>query len=141
MCYHCATNPSIHHHCCHIAAVSSPLSHHGVAFMSVAVLSLPSWCHLHRHIVAVLSSPSCRCSAFCYAWTLGTFLLACGAWTAYCTDMGSCECGLPFLEPSDLFLVSFRTSDGGLAIREEGQCSDTRNTSICMYDSLQHRWH
>jgi len=32
-------------------------------------------------------------------------------------DMGSCECGLPFLEPSELSLVLFRTSDGGLAIR------------------------
>src|SRR6266850_7721842 len=56
-------------------------------------------------------------------------------------DMEACECGLPILEPSDLSLVSFRTSDGGLAIRSAGQCSDTRNTSICMYDSSQHRWH
>src|SRR6266850_1821726 len=74
MCYHCATNPSIHHCCCHVATVSSPLSHHGVTFtvMSswfhlrhciVAVLLLPSWCHLHichGFIVAVVVSPSCR---------------------------------------------------------------------------------
>src|SRR6267142_4835483 len=45
------------------------------------------------------------------------FCLLCGDRTAYCTDMGSCECGLLFLEPSDLSLVSFRTSDGGLVIR------------------------
>src|SRR6267142_2966410 len=71
MCYHCATNPSIHHHHRHVAAMLSPLSHHGVAFTLVAVSSLPSQCRLHHHIVAVLSSPSCRCSAF--AVTLSWF--------------------------------------------------------------------
>jgi len=45
------------------------------------------------------------------------FLVLRGVGIAYCTDMGLCECGLPFLEPSDLSLVSMRTSDGGLAIR------------------------
>ena len=53
----------------------------------------------------------------CYARTLGMSLSACGVWIAYCMDMGSCECGLPFLEPSDLSLFSMCTSDGGLAIR------------------------
>src|SRR6266850_1207194 len=43
--------------------------------------------------------------------------LLCGIWIAYCTDMGSCECGLPFLEPSEFSLIFMRTSDGGLAIR------------------------
>src|SRR6266850_6656108 len=64
MCYHCATNPSIHHHCHHIAAVSLPLSHHGVTFTSVMVSSLPSWCRLRRRIVTVLLLPLCHCSAF-----------------------------------------------------------------------------
>src|SRR6267142_1053232 len=64
MCYRCATNPSIHHHRRHVAAVSSSLSHHGVAFMSVTVLSLPSWCRLRRCIVTVLLSPLCHCGAF-----------------------------------------------------------------------------
>src|SRR6266850_1152753 len=45
------------------------------------------------------------------------FCLLCGDRTAYCTDMESCKCGLPFLEPSEWSLVSFRTSDGGLVIR------------------------
>jgi len=44
------------------------------------------------------------------------FLVLCGNRTAYCTDMGSCECGLPFLEPSNISLVLKHTSDGGLAI-------------------------
>src|SRR6266850_1969799 len=75
MCYHCATNPSIHHHCHHVMAMLLLLSHHGVAFMSVAVLSLPSvspsllhccgvivtvvslWC-LCCHIVTVSLLPS-----------------------------------------------------------------------------------
>src|SRR6267142_2327696 len=64
MCYHCATNPSIHHHYRHVAAVSLPLSHHGVAFMSVVVSSLPSWCRLCHCIVTVLLLPLCHCSAF-----------------------------------------------------------------------------
>src|SRR6267142_2191663 len=67
MCYRCATNPSIHHHHRHIAAVSLPLSHHGVAFTLVAVSSLPSRCHLCCRIVVVLSLPSCRCGAFAVA--------------------------------------------------------------------------
>jgi len=45
------------------------------------------------------------------------FLVLCGDRTAYCTDMGLCECGLPFLEPFKFLLVSMRTSDGGLPIR------------------------
>jgi len=44
------------------------------------------------------------------------FCLLCGDQTAYCTDMGSCECGLPFLEPFVFLLDSMRTSDGGLPI-------------------------
>src|SRR6266850_8189464 len=80
MCYRCATNPSIHHHCHHVAAVSSPLSHHGVAFavasswfhhcrhgvtfVSVVVSSLPSRCRLHCRIVVVSLSQSRHYSAF-----------------------------------------------------------------------------
>src|SRR6266850_926104 len=75
MCYHCATNPSIHHHCHHIAAVSLPLSHHGVTFTSVMVSSLPSWCRLRRRIVTVLLLPLCHCSAF--AVTLSWFCCPC----------------------------------------------------------------
>ena len=45
------------------------------------------------------------------------FLVLCGDRTAYCTDMGSCECGFPFLEPFEFPLVSMHTSDGGLPIR------------------------
>src|SRR6267142_2276555 len=77
MCYHCATNPSIHHHHRCIAAVSSPLSHHGVAFAvaslrfrrrhcgvtftSVMVSLSPSWCRLRvgrGFIVTVVVLPS-----------------------------------------------------------------------------------
>src|SRR6266850_3045007 len=67
MCYRFATNPSIHHHRHHIAAVSSPLSHYGVAFTSVAVSSLPSQCRLRHRIVTVLLSLSCHCGAFAVA--------------------------------------------------------------------------
>src|SRR6266850_1741741 len=72
MCYHCATNPSIHHYRRCVAAMSSPLSHHGVAFavassqfccccrsvtfVLVAVSSLPSRCRLRHRIVMVSSS-------------------------------------------------------------------------------------
>src|SRR6266850_4904200 len=91
MCYHCATNPSIHHHHCHVAAVSLLLSHHGVAFAvtlsqfcrcrhgvtftSVAVLLLPSQCCLHCRIIVVLPSLSCHHSAF--AVTLSQFRCCC----------------------------------------------------------------
>src|SRR6267142_6281701 len=83
MCYRCATNPSIHHHHHCVAAMSSPLSHHGVAFavtssrfhhrhhgvtfVSVVVSLLPSRCCLRPHIVVVLSSQSHRCGAFAVA--------------------------------------------------------------------------
>src|SRR6267142_2583101 len=77
MCYSCATNPSTHHHCRCIVAMSLLLSHHGVAFIvalsqfchhcrgvtfvSVMVSLLPSWCHLcigHGFLIAVAVSPS-----------------------------------------------------------------------------------
>src|SRR6267142_2017449 len=74
MCYHCATNPSIHHHhccCCSVAFIITLLWFccccHGVAFMSVMVLSSLSQCHLcvsHGFIVAVAVSPSHQ-SQFC----------------------------------------------------------------------------
>src|SRR6266850_1495443 len=67
MCYCCATNPSIHHHHRHVMAVSSPLSHHGVTFTSVAVSSLSSRCRLHHHIVTVSSSQLRHCGAFAVA--------------------------------------------------------------------------
>src|SRR6266850_175031 len=67
MCYRCATNPSIHHHHRHIVAMSSPLSHHGVAFTLVTVSSLPSWCRLRCCIIAVSLSQLCRCGAFAVA--------------------------------------------------------------------------
>src|SRR6266850_2260669 len=64
MCYRCATNPSIHHRCCHVAAVSLLLSHHGVAFTvtlswfchchcDVAFVVTSSWCHHCSHVVVV----------------------------------------------------------------------------------------
>src|SRR6266850_1650158 len=54
----------------------------------------------------------------CYARTLGTFLSALSrVRPAYCTDLGSCACRLPFLEPFEFPLVSMRASDGGLPIR------------------------
>src|SRR6266850_1893400 len=84
MCYHCATNPSIHHRCHCVAAVSSPLSHHGVTFVitlsrfchrrhsvtfaSVTVLSSLLWCCLrvgHGFVVAVAVLPlSSHCHGF-----------------------------------------------------------------------------
>src|SRR6267142_2304881 len=67
MWYRCATNPSIHHHRRHVATMSLPLSHHGVAFMSVVVLLLPSRCHLRHHIVVVSLSQSYHCGAFTVA--------------------------------------------------------------------------
>src|SRR6267142_1723626 len=97
MCYHCATNPSIHHHCRRITAISSPLSRHcgfvvaiamspsslhccGVVVTVVslrclcccivAVLSSPSWCHLCHRIVVVLSSPSWCRLCICYSFVV-----------------------------------------------------------------------
>src|SRR6267142_4098201 len=64
MCYHCATNPSIHHRRCHIMAMLLPLSHYGVTFAValsqfycciVAVLSL----HHCSFVIALLQF--CRC--------------------------------------------------------------------------------
>src|SRR6267142_1369680 len=71
MCYHCATNPSIHH-CCHrVTAVSSPLSHHGVTFTvmssrfrrchcNVAFIIALLQCHCRSCVVAVPSLSHCR---------------------------------------------------------------------------------
>src|SRR6267142_1941335 len=56
MCYSCATNPSIHHHCRCIVAMSLLLSHHGVAF-AVAL----SWFHCHCHGVAFIVALSQFC--------------------------------------------------------------------------------
>src|SRR6267142_1814748 len=92
MCYHCATNQSIHHHCCHITTVSSLLSHHGVTFTvtlsqfrhchcDVAfivtllrcccrsrVVAVPSLLHCHGFVVAVMVSPSSsHCRGFVIA--------------------------------------------------------------------------
>src|SRR6267142_910294 len=57
MCYHCATNPSIHHRCCRIAAVSSPLSHYGVTFTVTS-----SWfCRCHCDVAFIVALLRCRC--------------------------------------------------------------------------------
>src|SRR6267142_2147142 len=57
MCYHCATNPSIHH-CCHrVAAISSPLSHHGVTFTVTS-----SWFRrCHYNVAFIVTLLQCRC--------------------------------------------------------------------------------
>src|SRR6267142_5821692 len=71
MCYHCATNPSIHHRCRRVAAVSSPLSHHGVTFTvmlsrfdcchcNVAFIIALLRCHCRSCVVAVPSLSHCR---------------------------------------------------------------------------------
>src|SRR6266850_284637 len=57
MCYHCATNPSIHHRCCRVAAISSPLSHHGVTF---TVMSL-QFRHCHCDVTFIVALLRCRC--------------------------------------------------------------------------------
>src|SRR6266850_5632958 len=76
MCYHCATNPSIHHHCCRVTAVSSLLSHHGVTFIVALlqcrcrshVVAVPSLSHCHGFVVAVMVSPSSsHCRGFVVA--------------------------------------------------------------------------
>src|SRR6266850_2971821 len=71
MCYHCATNPSIHHHCRRITAISSPLSHHGVTFTvtslrfrrchcDVAFIVALLWCCCHSRVIAVPLLLHCR---------------------------------------------------------------------------------
>src|SRR6267142_1818979 len=71
MCYHCATNPSIHHRCCCITTVSSPLSHHGVTFTvtlswfrcchcDVAFIVALLQCHCRSRVVVVPSLSHCR---------------------------------------------------------------------------------
>src|SRR6266850_1844177 len=73
MCYRCATNPSIHHHCRHIAAMSSPLSSHCRSFV-ITVVVLPSRLSWFRHCcygvaftsVVVLSLPSSEKINFSY---------------------------------------------------------------------------
>src|SRR5882672_4545106 len=76
MCYHCATNPSILHCCCHVAAVSSLLSHHGVTFIVAllrcrccsCVVVVPSLSHCHGFVIAVMVSPSSsHCCGFVVA--------------------------------------------------------------------------
>src|SRR6267142_2219671 len=70
MCYHCATNPSIHHHCHHVAAVSLLLSHHGVTFTvtslrfrrchcDVTFIVALLRCHYCSHVIAVPSLSHC----------------------------------------------------------------------------------
>src|SRR6267142_4327065 len=71
MCYHCATNPSIHHRCRHVATVSLPLSHHGVTFTvtssqfrrchcDVAFIVALLQCCCHSRVVAVPLLSHCR---------------------------------------------------------------------------------
>ena len=78
MCYHCATNPSIHHHCRCVAAISSLLSHHGVTFTvtsswfrrchcDVTFIVALSWCRCCSRIVAVSLLQSHCCGAFAVA--------------------------------------------------------------------------
>src|SRR6267142_1235366 len=57
MCYHCATNPSIHHHCCHITTVSSLLSHHGVTF----TVTLSQFRHCHCDVAFIVTLLRCCC--------------------------------------------------------------------------------
>src|SRR6267142_2436735 len=57
MCYHCATNPSIHHCCHHVAAVSSPLSHHGVTF----TVTSSRFCHCHCNVTFIVALLRCHC--------------------------------------------------------------------------------
>src|SRR6267142_429851 len=58
MCYRCATNPSIHHHCHCIATVSSLLSHCGVTF--TVTLSRFRRCHCDVAFIVTLSQCRCR---------------------------------------------------------------------------------
>src|SRR6266850_1537151 len=76
MCYHCATNPSIHHRCRRVAAVSSPLSHHGVTFIITlsrcrcrsCVVVVPLLSHCRSFVVTVMVSPSSlHCRGFVVA--------------------------------------------------------------------------
>src|SRR6266850_1012863 len=107
MCYRCATNPSIHHHRCHIVAVSSLLSHHGVTFAvalswfhhchggvtfaSVAVLLLPSQCHLYCRIIMVSSSQLHCCGAgFVVAVTVSPSLSHCHGFVVAVAMSPSC---------------------------------------------------
>src|SRR6266850_243807 len=79
MCYHCATNPSIHHrhcHCCIVALIAivllSSLSHHPCVALSLCRIIpvsrhrychiVVSWlCHRSRHIITfVVTSSRCR---------------------------------------------------------------------------------
>src|SRR6266850_105188 len=84
MCYHCATNPSIHHHCRRVAALTSwcHLRHR-----IVVVLSSPSWCRLricHGFVIAVVVLPSCRSQFRCrrrgvaFVIALSWFRCCCG---------------------------------------------------------------
>src|SRR6266850_2204789 len=119
MCYHCATNPSIHHHCHHIAAVSLPLSHRsvafiitllwfhcchcGVTFVFVMVSLLPSQCCLHvgRHfIVAIAVSPSCQSQFRCCHRSV-TFVVA----LSQCHHR-SCIIVVPLLSHHRSFIVA-----------------------------------
>src|SRR6267142_1770706 len=103
MCYRCATNPSIQHHCGHVTAMLSPLSHHGVTFMLVIVSSLPLRCHLCCRIVAVLSLPLCCCGAFAVALSQFhrphrsvTFVVAIVVSPSCLSRFHRCHCGVTF---------------------------------------------
>src|SRR6267142_2347694 len=93
MCYHCATNPSIHHHCRCVATVTSWCHLH---CHIVTVSSLPLQCRLHCRIVAVSLSQSHCCGAFavalsrfCHRHHGVTFVIAL-LW--FCR----CHCGVTF---------------------------------------------
>src|SRR6266850_6129882 len=57
MCYHCATNPSIHHHCRRIATVLSLLSHHGVTF----TVTSSRFCRCHCDVAFIVALLQCHC--------------------------------------------------------------------------------
>src|SRR6267142_3517682 len=88
-----------------LGSLDLPLPPDGESFTRLDSFHAPD---LSESVRPVLSSVTHR--------LLVRYCLLCGDWTAYCTDMGSCERGLPFLEPFEFLLVSMRPSDGGLPI-------------------------
>src|SRR6266850_5434683 len=95
MCYCCATNPSIHHHCHCVAAVLLLLSHHGGVFV---IMVLPLLLHHCSFIVAIaVSSSSLHHCGFVIAVTVSPL---CQLWFCHC------HCGVTFASVVVLSLPS-----------------------------------
>jgi len=100
---------------------------------SPSLLEWSSWSIISADATAMLVSNATSCvvthDSLVHFWVL------CGVETAYCMDMGSWECGLPFLEPSAILTVLKATLWRRATNTINKQCTNTDITCTRVYDT------